>query len=75
MKAAAVATVSASARDPRAEYERRLHRVVAHIAGWLPASGLQVDARPLLEHYPPDARFDAATGVFDCQLCVPVKPL
>ena len=45
------------------------------LGGWLPASGLQVDARPLLEHYPLDAGFDAVTGVFDCQLCVPVKPL
>ena len=45
------------------------------LGGWLPSSGLQVDARPLLEHYPVDSTFDAATGVFDCRLCVPVRPL
>ena len=42
---------------------------------WLPASGLQLDARPCFEHYPPGSRFDPATGVFDCELCVPVAPL
>ena len=45
------------------------------LSGWLPTSGLQLDARPLLEHYPLDASFDPATGVFDCKLCIPVKPL
>ncbi len=42
---------------------------------WLPASGLQLDARPFYEYYAEDARFDPATGVFECQLCAPVKPL
>ncbi len=42
---------------------------------WLPTSGLQVDARPLLEHYPLESKFNAATGVFDCNICIPVKPL
>jgi AraC family transcriptional regulator len=42
---------------------------------WLPASGLQLDARPFLEHYPADARYDAQTGAFECELCVPVTPL
>jgi AraC family transcriptional regulator len=45
------------------------------LRGWLPASGLQVDSRPLLEHYPLGSRFDPATGVFDCELCIPVSPL
>jgi len=45
------------------------------LGGWLPASGLQLDARPLLEHYPIEAKFDPATGVFDCNICLPVKPL
>lgn len=31
---------------------------------WLPASGLQLDARPFFEFYPPDASFDRTTGVF-----------
>lgn len=42
---------------------------------WLPASGLQLDGRPTFEYYPKDARFDHATGAFECQLMVPVTPL
>ena len=42
---------------------------------WLPASGLQLDARPSFEYYPPDSTFDPATGVFTCEICVPVMPL
>lgn len=42
---------------------------------WLPSSGLQLDARPCFEHYGPAARFDFRTGVFDCELCIPVAPL
>lgn len=39
----------------------------------LPASGLQLDARPCFEYYPVDAGFDAATGVFECEICAPVR--
>lgn len=42
---------------------------------WLPSSGLQLDARPCYEFYGPASRFDMATGVFDCDLCIPVAPL
>ncbi|AXQ29346.1 AraC family transcriptional regulator [Solimonas sp. K1W22B-7] len=42
---------------------------------WLPGSGLQLDARPCFEHYPREGCYDAATGVFDCELCIPVAPL
>ena len=42
---------------------------------WLPASGLQLDGRAFLEHYGPDSSFDPATGVFTCELAVPVAPL
>ena len=45
------------------------------LAGWLPDSGLQLDARPCFEHYPIDAGYDPATGVFECDLCIPVMPL
>ena len=45
------------------------------LRGWLPQSGLQLDARPFLEHYPVDTTYDPATGVFDCKLCIPVSPL
>jgi AraC family transcriptional regulator len=41
---------------------------------WLPASGMQVDARPIFEYYPVDMRFDLETGEFGCRLCVPVRP-
>lgn len=40
---------------------------------WLPASGLDCDSRPCFEYYPKDASFDPATGVFDCDLCIPVR--
>lgn len=42
---------------------------------WLPGSGLQIDSRPFFEHYPVDAENDPVTGIFSCQLCIPVKPL
>jgi AraC family transcriptional regulator len=45
------------------------------LGGWLPSSGLQLDARPLLEHYPVESKFDPKTGVFGCNLCVPVAAL
>ena len=47
----------------------------ALLRGWLPGSGLQLDARPFLEHYPLGSSYDPATGVFDCELCIPVSPL
>jgi AraC family transcriptional regulator len=42
---------------------------------WLPASVMQLDARPLFEHYPAGSRYDAETGRFDCELCIPVAPM
>jgi len=42
---------------------------------WLPSSGLRLDARPCFEHYGPASRIDGETGVFDCELCLPVAPL
>ena len=42
---------------------------------WLPASGMQGDARPFFEHYPVDTYHDPATGIFACQICLPVRPL
>jgi AraC family transcriptional regulator len=42
---------------------------------WLPSSGLQLDSRPMFEYYPADSKYDPATGVLECQLCVPVMPL
>jgi AraC family transcriptional regulator len=42
---------------------------------WLPSSGLQLDNRPMLEHYPQGSCFDPATGVFTSNLCIPVSKL
>ena len=39
---------------------------------WLPSSGLQTDGRPCFEHYPKGAKHDARTGVFECEICIPV---
>jgi AraC family transcriptional regulator len=47
----------------------------ALLRDWLPSSGLQLDNRPMFEYYPKDASYDPATGVLECQLCVPVMPL
>jgi AraC family transcriptional regulator len=42
---------------------------------WLPASGLQLDNRPCFEFYPADAGYDPVTGVFECDITIPVVPL
>jgi AraC family transcriptional regulator len=42
---------------------------------WLPASRLQLDMRPCFEHYPAGSSYDAASGAFSCELCIPVAPL
>lgn len=47
----------------------------ALLRDWLPSSGLQLDSRPMFEYYPADSGYDPATGVLECQLCVPVLPL
>ena len=47
----------------------------AMLRDWLPASGLQLDGRPMFEYYPQGSSYDPKTGVFDCKLCIPVVPL
>ena len=42
---------------------------------WLPSSGMQLDARPYLEHYAPGRPAKTDSGVFMCELCLPVVPL
>ncbi len=42
---------------------------------WLPASGYQLDGRPCFEYFPRGSSYDPATGIFDCQICIPVSPL
>jgi len=41
---------------------------------WLPYSMLHIDARPAFEYYPPGSAYDAASGAFECDLCVPIVP-
>ncbi len=45
------------------------------LRNWLPSSGLQLDSRPCFEYYPKDSTYDPQTGVFDCDICIPVAPL
>lgn len=45
------------------------------LCDWLPDSGLQLEDRPCFEYYPADARFDEASGVFECDICLPVAEL
>jgi len=40
---------------------------------WLPASGLQIDSRPVFEQYLPGAQMDPVSGEFSCELCLPIK--
>lgn len=47
----------------------------AMLREWLPDSGMQLDARPFLEYYPTDASFDPKTGIFSCDIQIPVAPL
>jgi AraC family transcriptional regulator len=48
---------------------------MALLRDWLPSSGMQLDARPLFEYYPTDATMDPETGVFECDICIPVTKL
>ena len=41
---------------------------------WLPASGMQLDHRPCIEHYPPSLPLDHGEE-FACELCMPVVAL
>lgn len=45
------------------------------LRGWLPGSGMHLDSRPVFEYYPTDAKFDATTGVFECDICIPLTAL
>jgi AraC family transcriptional regulator len=47
----------------------------ALLRDWLPSSGLQLDARPCFEFYKKGSTYDPETGVFECEICIPVVPL
>jgi len=59
-------------RGTSAEIPRAWERVLGE---WLPASGYQLDARACYERYPVDGEMDPKTGVFTCDLCLPITPL
>jgi AraC family transcriptional regulator len=42
---------------------------------WLPQSGHQIANAPCFEHYAATSKYDPVTGVFTCDLCVPLVPL
>ncbi len=47
----------------------------AMLREWLPGSGMQLDARPFLEYYPTNASFDQKSGIFTCDIQIPVALL
>jgi AraC family transcriptional regulator len=47
----------------------------AMLRDWLPKSGMQLDERPFFEYYPTDSSFDAKTGIFTCDIAIPVAAL
>jgi AraC family transcriptional regulator len=42
---------------------------------WLPSSGYEMDERDCFELYRGGFYVDQAKGIFECEMCVPVKPL
>ena len=47
----------------------------ALLRNWLPESGMQLDSQPFFEYYSRESTFDAKTGEFTCDLCIPVAPM
>jgi AraC family transcriptional regulator len=45
------------------------------LSTWLPSSGYQMDERDCFELYRGRFYLDQAKGIFECDICVPVKPL
>ena len=63
----AVAQFNGTAHDIQGAWDRVF-------ATWLPDSGYQPDDRPCVEVYQ-GSSFDEKTGIFRCELCLPVKAL
>ena len=55
--------------------EQVFHAWTRVLRDWLPTSQLQLDNRPCFEYYPVGSSYDPVTGVFECQICIPVAPL
>jgi AraC family transcriptional regulator len=55
---------------------REIEREWDHVfRAWLPASGWEPDDRPCLELYRADPTVATRPGTFQCELCLPVRPL
>jgi AraC family transcriptional regulator len=69
----------AGGRYAVAEFVGTAHEIGAAwdgvFAAWLPGSAWQPDDRPCYEAYRGNPMVNARTGVFRCQLCLPVRPL
>ena len=63
----AIAQFNGTAHEIQAAWDRVF-------ATWLPNSGYQPDDRPCVEVYQ-GSNFDEKTGIFRCELCLPVKAL
>lgn len=57
-----------TAQQMPAAWAELLHEAAA-------TSNLRIDARPSFEYYRPDSAYDPATGVFECEIVIPVAPL
>jgi len=44
----------------------------AMLRDWMPRNGMQLDARPVFEYYPAGASVDPRTGLFSCDITIPV---
>jgi AraC family transcriptional regulator len=64
----ACARFQGTSREIPHSWERNLRE-------WLPASGYQLDSRAYFEYYPVDGEFDARSGAFTCDLCLPIARL
>jgi AraC family transcriptional regulator len=64
----AIATFEGSAREIQGAWDRVF-------ADWLPRSGYQPDDRPCYELYRGNPMKDTKSGVFRCELYLPVRPL
>ena len=50
-------------------------RQPATVKDRLPSSGLYLDAHPCFEYFPPGSTYNPETGMFDCEICIPVASL
>jgi AraC family transcriptional regulator len=56
-------------------HAHEIGRAWQDLCGWLPGSGFQPADGPSFELYRGEAAVNASTGIFTCDVCLPVKPL